>query len=65
MNVADQLPKVHVLIADNRVVPILKEMSVPKMAEVVSHSVTCEETPHECRKTRGAASQEEVSMIGH
>ena len=56
VNVADQLPKIHVLIADDRVVTILKEMSVSKVAKVVSYSVTREETPHEFRKTQRATS---------
>ena len=64
MNVADQLPKIHILIADDRVVTILKEISVSKVAKVVSHSVTSEETPHEIRKTQGATAQEEMGMIG-
>jgi len=54
VNVANQLPKIHILIADNRMVTILKEMSVSKMAKVVSHCVTREETPHEFRKTQWA-----------
>ena len=55
MNVADQLPKIYILIADDRMVTILKEISVSKVAKVVvGDSVTREETPHEFQKTQGA-----------
>ena len=64
MNVADQLPKIYILIADDRMVTILKEISVSKVAKVLSHSVTREETPQEFRKTQGATAQEEMSVIG-
>jgi hypothetical protein len=34
MDVTDQLPKVHVFIADNGMITVLKEMAMPVMAKV-------------------------------
>jgi hypothetical protein len=56
MNVADQLPKIDLLIADNGMITILKQMPVSKMAKIVSHSIAGEEPSHEFRKTRRTTS---------
>jgi hypothetical protein len=56
MNIADQLTKIHLLIADDGMITILKQMSVSKMTKVVGHSVAGEESSHEFGKTRRATS---------
>jgi hypothetical protein len=56
MNVTDQLPKIDLLIADNGVITVLKEMPMSKMPKVVGHSVAGEEPSHEFGKTRRATS---------
>jgi hypothetical protein len=65
MNVTEELPKINLLIADDRMISVLKEMPMSMMAKVVGHSVARQEASHEFRKTRRATSQEKVSMIGH
>ena len=39
MNVTNQFPEIYFLIADDRLISVLKQMPVPKMAKVVGHSV--------------------------
>jgi hypothetical protein len=56
MNVTDQLPKIHILIADDGMITVLKQMPMSKMAKVISHGVTGEKPPHEFGKTRRATS---------
>ena len=63
MNVTEQLPKIDLLITDNRVITVLKEMPMPVMAKVVGHGVACQEAPHEFRKTQGATPQEKVNLL--
>jgi hypothetical protein len=65
MNVAHQLGKVAVPVADNRFVPILKKMPVPMMAQIVAHCIARQKTPHKLRQSPGAAAQEYVGVIAH
>jgi hypothetical protein len=39
MNVTNQLSKIDILIANNGMIPVLKEMPMPPMAKVVGYSV--------------------------
>jgi hypothetical protein len=55
MNVTDQFPKIDLLITDDRVITVLKEMAMSKMAKVVGHGVARKEPPHEFWKTEGTA----------
>jgi hypothetical protein len=55
MNVTDQLSKIDLLITDDGMITVLKEMAMPAMAKVVSNGVTSKETPHEFRKARRTA----------
>jgi hypothetical protein len=52
MNVTNQLEKIHILIADDRMIAVLKQVPVPKMAKVVGYGVAGKETPHELWKAR-------------
>jgi hypothetical protein len=54
MNVTNQFPKIDLLIADDGMITVLKQMPVSKMAKVVGHGVARQETPHEFRKTQRA-----------
>jgi hypothetical protein len=56
MNVTNQLPKVNILIADDRMIAVLKQMPMPKMPKVVSYGIAGQETPHEFRKSQRATS---------
>jgi hypothetical protein len=64
MNVTHQLPKINVFIADDGMIPVLKQMPVSEMTKVVSYGIPGEEPSHEFRKTRWAASQEQMGVIG-
>jgi hypothetical protein len=46
MNVTNQLPKIRILIADDRMVTVLEKMPMPKMAKIVGHSVAGEQASH-------------------
>jgi hypothetical protein len=65
MNVTHQLPKINVFIAHDGMITILKQMPVPEMAKVVGYGISGEEPSHEFWKTRWAASQEQMGVIGH
>jgi hypothetical protein len=39
MNVTDQLPKIDLFVADDGMITVLKQMSMPMMAKVVGHSI--------------------------
>jgi hypothetical protein len=56
MNVTNQLSKVYILIADDRMISVLKQMPMPKMAKVVGDGMAGQETPHEFRKSQWATS---------
>jgi hypothetical protein len=56
MNVTNQLPEIYLLIADDRMITVLKEIAMSKMAKVVGYGVPSKKTPHEFRETQRATS---------
>jgi hypothetical protein len=46
--IQDATPKLEIAIAvaDNRFVPVLKDMPMPAMPQVVTHRITGQESPH-------------------
>ena len=49
MNIADQLSKIAVLFADDRLVAVLKQVAMAAMAPIIGLRIAREETAHEGR----------------
>ena len=54
MNVSDKLPEVDILIADDRVITILKQMTVAVMAKVIRDRISRQQSSHKTGKAIGA-----------
>ena len=64
MDVADQLPEVGVLLHNDGLVAILEEMPGPSMVAVIGQGIAGEEPPHEPGESLGAASEQQMGMVG-
>ena len=65
MDVAYQLGKVALPIADNGLVAILEEMAMPAMAQIVADRVSGQKTPHEFRQAWRSTAQQYVGVVRH
>ena len=65
MNVAYQFQKVGVLVTKDRLIPILKEMTVASILPVVPDGIAGQQGAHEAGDPLVAAEQEEMYVIVH
>jgi hypothetical protein len=64
MDVPDKFLEVRILLADNRFVAVLEQMSTPSVPMVEHHRIPREEAAYECGETSQAAPHEEVRVVG-
>ena len=63
MNVSDEFPKVSILLAKDRLVPVLEKMPVPPVAQIEGNRIPRQKPAHQSRDWSSSCSQEEVKMI--
>jgi hypothetical protein len=63
MNVPNQFLEIRVLVADNRLVSVFKQMTVPLVPSVESYRVSRQKSPHESGKACRTASHQQVDMV--
>lgn len=65
VDVADKLPEVDLLVADDGLVAVLEELARPPVPPVEGDDIAREEPPHEVGYTGGTAPYEEVGVVRH
>src|SRR5512146_2323422 len=63
VNVADQFLEVRILVANDRFIPVFKQVPVPLVPPVERNRVTREKPSHECRQAYCTASYQQVHMV--
>jgi hypothetical protein len=63
VNVPDQFEKIFLLVADNRLVPVLEEVPGAAMPEVEGHCVTGQQPPHEYRQGGLTGAKENMGVV--
>jgi len=63
LNVPDEFLEVRILVADNGLIPVFKQVSVPIVPPVEGNRVTSKKPPHECGQAYHATSHQEVDMV--
>jgi hypothetical protein len=58
MDIAYQFGKIGVFLANDGFVPILKQMAMALMLELLAHGIACKDSPHEIGDTLRPATQE-------
>ena len=64
MNVPDQLQEIGLVLTDDGLIAILKEMAVPFVAPVKGNGIAGHQAPHQPAQGNIAAPQQEVEMVG-
>jgi hypothetical protein len=64
VDVTNHLQEIGVFLAEDRLIPVLKEGTESSMTPVVSDGVAGQEPSHEGRKRNRASPQQKVDMIG-
>jgi hypothetical protein len=64
MNVSDEFPKVSILLAKDRLVPVLEKMPVTPVAQIEGDRISRQKPAHQSGDWSSSCSQEEVKMIG-
>ena len=64
MNIAHQLKKIGILLAEDRLVAILKQVPLAIMTQVEADCMACHQSSHDPGKGSSAGSQEQVKVVG-
>jgi hypothetical protein len=65
MDVADQLPQISILLANNGLVPVLEQLAIAPMAPIEAHHLTREQPLPQVRQTIGPASKQKMCVVAH
>jgi hypothetical protein len=63
VNIANQFPQIGVFLANNRFVPILKEMPVAFVPPIETDCISGKQSSHQARKGHRPRAEKKVSMI--
>ena len=63
MNISDQLQQICLLLAEDRFVPVLKQMTMSLVTPVESYCISGQQSPHHRGYRHGPSLQEEMCVI--
>jgi hypothetical protein len=64
MNVSDEFQKIGILLAQDRLVPVLEKMPVPTVTQIEADRIPGQKPAHQSSDWSSPCSQEEVKVIG-
>ena len=64
VDIANQLQKVGLLLAQNRFISILEQVAPPSVPAVIGHRIAGKQSPHDGRDLNASRAQRQMEMIG-